>query len=160
MKDRTHLLFDWGDTLMADDPSQRTPMVTWDQVSAMPGVLETMPLLAEQYTCVVVSNAGDSNAETMEQAFARIGLDRYFTFFYTSKELGAVKPHKDFFTAALGKLGISSQQACMIGNDYEKDILGAKNAGIASVLLSASGDDTPEADHVVPVFSDLIPLFL
>ena len=39
------ILFDWGDTVMKDDPTQAAPMVDWPQVEMIAGVdalLETI----------------------------------------------------------------------------------------------------------------------
>jgi len=41
-----------------------------------------------EYRRAVVSNAVDSNAATMKAAFERMGIDRYFSFFITSNEIG------------------------------------------------------------------------
>ena len=35
-------LFDWGDTLMRDDPTQTGPMWQWPHVSALPGALNVL----------------------------------------------------------------------------------------------------------------------
>jgi putative hydrolase of the HAD superfamily len=61
------LLFDWGDTLMFDNPKNKGEMYLWPEIVLMSGVAETLPLLAQKYNCAVVSNASDSNAETMKK---------------------------------------------------------------------------------------------
>ncbi|MFI2436308.1 HAD-IIA family hydrolase [Streptomyces sp. NPDC018693] len=72
------------------------------------------------------------------------------------------KPSPAFFAAALGRLGVGADEALMVGDDVESDVLAAQRAGIAGVLVrtgkflpetleSASG--TP--DHVVDSFADV-----
>lgn len=150
-----YLLFDWGDTLMADDPSQHTPMYKWDIVSAMSGVVETMPKLALKYTCIAASNAVESNADMMKLAFERVCIDQYFKHFLTSKELGASKPSIQFFEGILKMVGGSPKNSIMIGNDYIKDIVGAKNAGLSTILITTAKVDYPYADWVVSSFEEL-----
>jgi HAD superfamily hydrolase (TIGR01450 family) len=45
------------------------------------------------------------------------------------------KPSKEFFFQALGKLGLKADECVVVGDDLESDIMGAKNAGIKSVLV-------------------------
>ena len=55
------------------------------------------------------------------------------------------KPSNEFFTAALSRLGCTAQDAIMVGDDIEADVLGAINAGLRGVLVQTgkyrSGDE-------------------
>jgi len=155
-----YLLFDWGDTLMIDYPQYKGEMITWEKVSPMPGVMETIPVLSTHYPCAVVSNATDSNAISMKQAFKRISLDTYFSLYITSKELGVSKPDPNFFTRIAKQLSTSEEQICMIGNDYDKDIVGAKKIGMKTVLIGQKCKDYPSADHIIESFHKLRELLL
>ncbi|EST35301.1 HAD-IIA family hydrolase [Streptomyces roseochromogenus] len=72
------------------------------------------------------------------------------------------KPSRAFFAAALARLGVGPEQALMVGDDVESDVLAAQRAGLTGVLVrtgkfqqetldGASG--TP--DHVLDSFADL-----
>lgn len=72
------------------------------------------------------------------------------------------KPSPAFFEAALARLGVTADQALMVGDDIESDVLGAQRIGITGVLVRtgkyqpetlASASGTP--DHVVDSFADL-----
>ncbi|MDR3313688.1 MAG: HAD family hydrolase [Oscillospiraceae bacterium] len=156
----THLLFDWGDTLMADCPERPEPMADWPHVAACDGVAEALPLLAESFTCAVASNCTASDAALMQKAFARVGLAQYFAQFITSKELGARKPDAAFFHRAAAQLGCAPADICMIGNSYANDIAGAKQAGMTTVLLTGEEGAYPLADHVIPCFDALLDVLL
>lgn len=155
MNNIKYLLFDWGDTLMVDYPEYKGAMVNWEKVSPMPEVAETIPQISALYKCAVASNAVESNAELMKQAFARIGLDRYFSLFITSKELGAVKPASAFFERIACRLNLDISELCMIGNDYEKDISGAKNAGMKTIFITSQQSNFPHADYIIPTFGKI-----
>lgn len=150
-----YLFFDWGDTLMVDHPGYSGAMVTWPQITPMFGVIDLLPKLAEKYKCVVVSNAVESNAERMQQAFVKVQLDHYFHLFVTSKELGAKKPEIAFYQNAIQYLDADAERVMMIGNDYVKDIEPAKTAGLHTVFITGKAGDYPQADHVVSDFSKL-----
>jgi putative hydrolase of the HAD superfamily len=69
----------------------------------------------------------------MMKALKRVKIDHFFTYSYTSKELGANKPDPRFFQQLLSNMGVKAEECIMIGNDYEKDIIGANQAGIQAI---------------------------
>ena len=160
MKEIQYLLFDWGDTLMVDYPQYKGAMYAWEKVSPMPEVIETMPKLSKILPCAVASNAVESNAELMKLAFERIALDNYFSLFITSKELGVSKPNSAFFMGIASRLNLNTSKICMIGNDYNKDIVGAKNVGMKTILVAVQQGDFPCADYIIPSFGKLLDIFI
>ena len=153
-----YLLFDWGDTLMADDPNNEKAMYLWEEIQVMQGVTDVIPYLHSKYICTVGSNAGESNAIMMKKAFERVNLDGYFDYYFTSKELGARKPDTAFFENILQKLGANAENTVMIGNDYLKDISGAKKAGLKTILITKLNQYFPEADYIIKSFGELIDI--
>jgi HAD superfamily hydrolase (TIGR01549 family) len=63
-----------------------------------------------------------------------------------SKAHGRIKPHPSIFVAALHALGVSPDEAAMVGDSYEDDIEGARALGIRAVFLDRDGrrPDTPD----------------
>ncbi|MFF3333043.1 HAD-IIA family hydrolase [Streptomyces sp. NPDC002888] len=72
------------------------------------------------------------------------------------------KPSPAFFAAALGHLGVGADEALMVGDDIESDVLAAQRAGITGVLVK-TGKYLPQThraasgtpDHVVDSFAGL-----
>ncbi|MGW0828126.1 HAD-IIA family hydrolase [Streptomyces sp. NPDC002845] len=72
------------------------------------------------------------------------------------------KPSPAFFATALAHLGVDADEALMIGDDIESDVLAAQRAGITGVLVR-TGKYLPEThraasgepDHVLDSFADL-----
>jgi len=156
----THLIFDWGDTLMVDDATQIGAMAFWSEVFACDGVLELLPRLSAEYVCTVASNATDSDANLMRKALARVELAEYLTHFVTSKELGVKKPAPEFFVSAAQAIGALPENCVMIGNSYSSDVCGAKAAGMATVLITCEVGEYPLADYVIETFGDLARIML
>ena len=154
------LLFYWGDTLMYDNPEYKGEMYLWTEITLMDGVLSTIPQISEKYKCAVVSNADDSDANTMKAAFERMNIDNNFTYFITSKEIGYKKPDSRFFAGIAERLHTPCHELCMIGNDYEKDIVSAKELGMKTVLVTKVKGDYPLADYVIKSFDMLINIFI
>ncbi|MER6628596.1 HAD-IIA family hydrolase [Streptomyces sp. NPDC000987] len=72
------------------------------------------------------------------------------------------KPSRAFFEAALARLGARADEAVMIGDDVESDVLAAQAAGITGVLVRTGKyrPDTLRAaggtpDHVIDSFAEL-----
>ena len=143
---------------MVDYPQYKGSMAFWETVSPMPDVLETVPILSEKYKCIVASNAGDSDAELMKKAFERIVLDKYFFGFITSKELNANKPSPAFFQGIIDQFSLSVEESVMIGNDYERDIKGAKSIGLKTILITTEEGNLPDADYKISSFGELLGL--
>jgi putative hydrolase of the HAD superfamily len=152
----TTLVFDWGDTIMVDF-ALPGPMSGWSKVAWIPGAEKVMPLLFMRYKCCIATSASHSGTEEMIKALSRVGADRYFHHFYSSRDLGFRKPEMGFFSTILDKLAIPAGQTVMIGNLYDKDIIGAKMCGMKTVLLTKEGEkaDYPLADAVISHFEEL-----
>jgi ribonucleotide monophosphatase NagD (HAD superfamily) len=73
------------------------------------------------------------------------------------------KPSVAFFDIALRRLGVTSQEAVMIGDNVETDIKGGKAAGLFSILITASNikpaADRSPADLVVSNVEALLDYF-
>ncbi|PLW93624.1 MAG: HAD family hydrolase [Marinilabiliales bacterium] len=147
----THIIFDWGNTLMRDFPEKPGPMYEWDHVELMPGVENLLSNLAERFVLTVATNAGESNTEAMVKALTRVHIEGFFIFKYSSKDLGVSKPDPRFFEEVCKRSGFTPEETLMIGNDYKKDIVGAKAAGMQTILYNHENyiGETPDADYVV-----------
>jgi putative hydrolase of the HAD superfamily len=67
------------------------------------------------------------------------GLAGYFHRVVVSGDVGFGKPDSRVFIAALDGLAVGPEDAVMVGNRLERDIQGARNAGIRSVLIRRRG---------------------
>lgn len=127
------LLFDWGDTVMKVFPEQVGPMASWSEVAAVDGINDILPILKEKYQIILVSNAQDSNRDQVWDALQRVDLSTYFDEVFTPKELNARKPAPDFYLNILKQIKVEPENAIMIGDDYEKDIIAAKQVGLWTI---------------------------
>ena len=85
----------------------------------------------------IVSNGATVNA------LGRIrstGLDRYLDGVFISEDMGVTKPSREFFDIVLGSIGASADECIVVGDSLTSDMLGAKNAGIASCWFRPAGD--------------------
>ena len=90
----------------------------------------------------VISNMGPE----LETFVAHLGLADYVEVWVSSAEAGVTKPHAAIFRAGLRKAGVQPGETLFVGDSYESDILGARNAGMHGLLLLRSADATPPSD--------------
>ncbi len=133
----TTLVFDWGDTLMKDFQQYAGPMIDWPEVALVDGALEALTGLRDEWSMVVATNAAESDASLVWQALNRAGIGDFFKAVFTSREMeGAQKPDLRFFRQLENVIDRPPHQLVMIGDNYAKDILGAKAAGWGAVWLN------------------------
>jgi putative hydrolase of the HAD superfamily len=144
---------------MIDYPEYIGPMCYWEKVSTIKNVPETLKLLSTKYLCYVASNAGDSNANLMINALKMVNIDQYFKDFFTSTELGYTKPNPLFFKSIIKKIKLKTKETIIIGNDYYKDIVPAKQIGLNTIYFTypeKTSNPTPLADIIINDFFELL----
>jgi putative hydrolase of the HAD superfamily len=79
----------------------------------------------------------------------------------TSRVHGKTKPHVDIFRRILGLLGVTPEEAAMVGDSPDDDIAGAQAVGMRALLVDREGR-YPDAERVddlraVPAALGLVP---
>ncbi|SRR5579883_3197667 len=147
---RVHELLDlpgYETVLEAEETYWRTFL---ECMSLRPGVTEFLDSLGN---AVVVGIISDLTAQIQFRKLVKLKLERRFKAVVTSEESGAEKPRPEIFQIALAKLGITSGAACVIGDSWERDIIGGVQLGMHCYWLtpelssaSASGASQAELD--------------
>lgn len=78
----------------------------------------------------------DLTAEAQFRKISKLKLNKYCNKIVTSEEAGNEKPHSYMFMLALHKLKLKNHDICMIGDNFNKDIIGANNLKIKSIWLN------------------------
>ena len=105
----------------------------------------------------ILSNGATINARGR---IASTGLDKYTDGLFVSEDLGVAKPSTAFFDICLQQIGAPKDSCIMIGDSLTSDMLGAKNASLASVWFMPSGDIEKamrvyEIDYCASSFAEL-----
>lgn len=77
----------------------------------------------------------DLTANIQMRKIVKLGLDEIPDAIVTSEECGREKPDKSMFLSILKKLETAPESSIMVGDDYEKDICGAKSCGMDAILM-------------------------
>lgn len=121
--------------------------------------------------CGVISNADERYGDSI---LPMLGLSENLCFMCFSKEIGVEKPDARIFEAARkaaepwlenrssSKGPLLASEVLHIGNDYEKDYVGARDAGFHAILLDRFRDEVADEwrQNGVPVFEDLMDVIM
>ena len=83
-------------------------------------------------TCIVT----DLTAKIQMEKVVNLGIESYIDFIVSSEESGVEKPHPYIFKLASEKLGIDCGKLLMVGDNIDRDILGAKLLGMKCVHVA------------------------
>ena len=106
----------------------------------MPGALDCIRAIKAAIPdsrIYIASNGATINAKGR---MASTGLDKLIAHLFISEDMGVNKPEAEFFDICLNEIGEPKETCIMIGDSLSSDMLGAKNAGIASVWFMPIGD--------------------
>jgi len=104
----------------------------------MPDAREVLTRLKPKRKLALLTNGAP---DLQREKIAASGLAPYFDAIAISGEHNIGKPHPEIFSRLLAELDVPATEAVMVGNSLERDILGAKNAGIRSIWIQIPGSE-------------------
>jgi FMN phosphatase YigB (HAD superfamily) len=109
--------------------------------------------------CLVTNTLSRGDDEVWED-WRRFGLANYIDGVASSHSVGWFKPHREIFERALALAGVRAEEAVMVGDRTDADVLGAKRLGMRAVLRRTSNPGAMDEVGVSPdaVIDDLAAL--
>jgi putative hydrolase of the HAD superfamily len=99
-----------------------------------PHVREVLDILRDRYPLALVTDAQTAYAPG---ELHKVGLLDYFEPIVVSGDHGYRKPDRRLFRIALDRLGVAPENALYVGNDMYRDIFGAREAGMWTVMFDS-----------------------
>ena len=102
-----------------------------------------------------------SNWDTpLDPLTERLGIAHYFDIIVASHDarVRSAKPDPHIFNYTLTAVGVSAAEAVHVGDTYEADIVGARNAGIRPILIDRDKTQTDKWRETIQSLSELIGL--
>ena len=97
-----------------------------------PGAREVLTALQNHHlTLGVLSN----RSNPFDEELTKLGIADFFDFTLAAGEVGVWKPRPEIFQAALERAGVGPDEAIYIGDNYYADIVGAREADMAAILV-------------------------
>ena len=106
-----------------------------NDVDIFPDVLPALKSLREHYVIVALTN-GNANLE-------KIGISELFDDVVTAASVGAAKPDRRIFDAAVRAGGYSPRETLHVGDDPQLDIDAARQAGLRTAWMNRFDREWP-----------------
>lgn len=107
----------------------------------VPGTIALLKALRPHVKIGIVSN--NLLAEQQEK-LRYLELEAHIDALIVSEEVGITKPAARIFQVALERLRCSAEEAIMIGDAWQNDVIGAHRAGIKAIWLNRYGIPCPD----------------
>ena len=122
----------------------------------LPGAEEALEALSRKYKLYLASNG---TAKVQAGRLASANISHYFEEIFVSQEIGANKPDLAYFERCFARIpGFDPARAMIVGDSLTSDILGGKQAGIATCWVNPKGLPAREdikPDYEIPALSRL-----
>ena len=107
----------------------------------------------EGFKLAIVSNWDTPLDPLME----RLGIADYFDIIVASHDARVLsaKPDSHIFNYTLAAVGVSAEEAVHVGDTYEADVIGARNAGIRPILIDRDGTQAGRWKETIRDLSEL-----
>lgn len=164
MSKKLIVFIDSGDTLVNEGTEYRnegSPIV--QSCELIDGAKEMLLTLKERgYTIELVA---DGYTQSFDNSYGQHGLKNIFDARTISEEVGEKKPSQAMFETAMKLLHLTDEdkkRIIMVGNNLERDIVGANRFGITSVFIKWSSryPMEPKNEEEVPDYIIRKPLEL
>lgn len=129
-----------------------------DVLALSPGALDVLVALRERGCKLGLVTNG--YAATHHDKIDRLGLRDRMDAFFLADEVGMVKPDPELFRHACERLGSTPERTAMVGDRYDRDVRGALELGLFTVLIDVHAiplpDGAPRPDAIVPTIADVL----
>ncbi|MCR9063981.1 MAG: YjjG family noncanonical pyrimidine nucleotidase [Cytophagales bacterium] len=119
----------------------------------IPDCLEVLTKLHGTYELHILSNGYQ---EVQKLKMSTGGINHYFDKIITNDIAGARKPDRQIFEYALQQAKAKPQDSLMIGDSFDADILGARNAGLDAIHLTENKVEKPLGHHTISSLKQIL----
>jgi putative hydrolase of the HAD superfamily len=127
--------------------------VMWQARNEVELFADVLPVLTELSGRLTLGGLTNGNADIV-----RIGLHGLLRFCITAREVGVAKPHPAIFDAASAAAGVPASQVLHVGDDPQRDVHGARAAGMRTVWVNRDGHAWPGGPPADAEITDLFGL--
>jgi len=144
--DYKYVLFDWGNTVMKDNPLMSIPMYQWPRVELIDGIKDVLQVIARKSIIILATSAQISNENEIRLALHRAGIDQYFTRIFCHENIGIPKTTERFYRIILDRLHAQPSELVMIGDSFEADVELANRVGIFGIWFNATDEEDRQGE--------------
>ena len=100
----------------------------------------------------------NGNPDQQRAKLRRTGILDRFAIVVVSEEVGHAKPSARIFHHACNQLGREPMDCVFVGDDWEKDVEGARGAGLRPIWMSRFGGHIDRGNAPIPTIGSLLEI--
>lgn len=130
---------------------------TLKELYIFPDARTVMDTLGKKYRLTMITNG----ASVWQRAkIEKLNIEDYFEEIIVSGELGHHKPSKMIFEEMTKRAQVDTSEIIYVGNNYMKDVVGAKESGWKAVWVKRNDEERDESvpDYVINELSELLEI--
>jgi putative hydrolase of the HAD superfamily len=108
--------------------------MTRRRLKLFPHVRDVLEALRVRFPLAIVS---DGQSSWARGELHKVGLTEYFRSIVVSGDHGFRKPDPRLFQFALDEIGVAAENTIYVGNDMHRDIYGAHEAGMMTIMFDS-----------------------
>jgi len=130
---------------------------TMDGIYIYPDAMKVMDTLGEKYRLTMITNGA---SKWQREKIEKLDIGGYFEEIIVSGELGHHKPSPRIFQEMTERTGVNPGEIIYVGNDYIKDIHGAKSSGWRTAWVKRTDEvrDETVPNYTINELSELLDL--
>ncbi len=125
--------FNIDDTALAETMAQSYLDISPKMTALFADAMDVLKYLQEKYALHLITNGF---AEVQWIKIEHSGLKPFFEHIIISEEVNTQKPAKEIFEIAMERAKTTAAESVMIGDNYNTDIVGARNAGMDQIFFN------------------------
>ncbi len=110
------------------------------------GAKELLDSIKGKTKIVVITN---NLIREQEGKIKKCRVENYVDELVTSEEVGFTKPEPEIFHAALKRVNCTPGEVIMVGDSWERDVLGAAKVGIKNIWINIFNEPCPDKNLAV-----------
>lgn len=130
------------DVALAQTCSEHYTRYRAESLELFPGALELIAALRTRGCKLAIVTNGF--AATHDEKIDRVGLREHVDAVFLADTMGMVKPDPEIFRLACRTLGSEPARTAMVGDRYDRDIIGAAEVGLFTVLIDVHAIPLPD----------------
>ena len=137
-----------ADDALAAAISQDFAERRWERMTLFPGVTTALETLRRRGVPLALVTNGDTTHQ--RRKITQHDLERFFDVIVIEGEMGVGKPEEVVYRYALSKLRAKPEEAWMVGDNLEWDVLAPQRLGLRGVWVDGPGLGLPQSSDAVP----------
>lgn len=128
-----------------------------DGIYLYPDARNVMDTLKKKYRLTMITNGA---SVWQREKIEKLDIEDYFEEIIVSGELGHHKPSSKIFEEMTRRTQVDASEIIYIGNNYMKDVVGAKESGWKAVWVKRNDEERDESvpDYVINELSELLEI--